>query len=86
MSLAVFLWHQSGVRRFLACNSWLHRCNGQFFPQSVFSPRERFEKSVFSPPSQFFPPMLFFRKRLENNICVIVRLNQIKYHSEIAVL
>ena len=63
-----------------------YRCNGQFFPQSVFSPGERFDQSVFSPPSQFFPPMLFFRKRLENDICVIVQLNQIKYHSEIAVL
>ena len=30
--------------------------------------------------------MLFFWKRLENGICVIVQLNQIKYHSEIDVI
>ena len=70
-----------------------YRCNGQFFPQSVFPPgkewagpffpRGKTDRSVFSPrgkiwlvsffPTQsVFPPMLFFRKRLENDICVIV--------------
>ena len=67
-------------------NGPAHSFPGEKTDRSVFSPGERFDKSVFSPPSQFFPPMLFFRKRLENDICVIVQLNQIKYHSEIAVL
>ena len=63
----------------------VNRCNGQFFPQSVFSPGKDLT-SQFFPTHSVFPPMLFFRKRLENDICVIVQLNQIKYHSEIAVL
>ena len=67
-------------------NGPAHSFPGEKTDRSVFSPGERFDQSVFSPPSQFFPPMLFFRKRLENDICVIVQLNQIKYHSEIAVL
>ena len=70
--------------------------NSQFFPQSFLSQGKELTGQFFplgkDLTSQFFPhpvsfsPMLFFQKRLENDICVIVKLNQIKYHSEIAVL
>ena len=57
------------------------KLTGQFLP-----PGKDLTSQFFPHPVSFFPPMLFFRKRLENDICVIVQLNQIKYHSEIAVL
>ena len=61
------------------------RSTGKKLTGQFFTPEERFDLSVFSPPSQFLPLCYFFGKGLKM-ICVIVELNQIKYHSEMAVL
>ena len=64
----------------------------QFFPHPVsffpgqFFPLGKDLTSQFFPTQSVFSPHVIFRKRLETDIFVIVQLNQIKYHSEIAVL
>ena len=57
------------------------KLTGQFFP-----PGKDLTSQFFPHPVSFFPPCYFFGKGLKMIYYVIVQLNQIKYHSEIAVL
>ena len=50
-----------------------------------FSLSERIDYSVFSPPSQFPPPILYFWKKLEKLYVSFVAIIGIKYHSETAI-
>ena len=64
------LYHCHRLELFLYIKKW-HRCNRPEFPPSQFFPRgktgpahsfpgEKTDQSVFSPSSQFFPPLYFF--------------------------